>query len=320
MLQYALTQLPFHNEPELWPGRFALNMRETFPTSWREEARVEISALVMGAGKHGRPRRESPVGARAGVFMRGFPGPTTSPLAGWTGPFTHGKSVIAMNRIGYWIRDLKDEECCAPQEVVAWLEPEVRSRLAEYLDAGTRYLGSPGYSWCRFFCSANGRELGCADLTDGCWGWPQGLSHYIRAHGVTLPEEFVSHALAHKPGSFWTGSDGGVPAGELTFWIDWCAARRVPAFVEQLRLAREEASARAGELSERIIAAEVNLRGLSGEKCLFAGCGQRALRGMRLCVLHALRDEPARRASSCYTITAEFMARSVFGRIGAPEA
>jgi hypothetical protein len=227
---------------------------------------------------------------------------------------------MAMNSIGYWISDLRDEGCCAPQEVVGWLAPEVRSTLAKYLDAGRRCVGYAGFSWCRFFCSAKPGELGDAELADGCWIWPSGLSHYVRAHGVTLPEEFIAHALARKQPAPWSPSPGASPSWDLAFWLTWCAQRRSPAFLERLRRTREEASLRAREVSERVIAEKVEKHGLSGEKCLFAGCGQRALRGMRLCVLHALRNEPAEKASSCYAITAEFMAGSVFGRIGAPEA
>jgi hypothetical protein len=70
------------------------------------------------------------------------------------------------NRIGYWIRSLKDEEFCAPQEVVGNLPPEVRRKLADYLDAGADdFLNSQcGYSWCRFFCGATSEQMGSREL------------------------------------------------------------------------------------------------------------------------------------------------------------
>lgn len=46
-----------------------------------------------------------------------------------------------MRLIGYWMRDLKDEEFCLPQEVAGDLSAEVRAALAEYLDAGVFYRG-----------------------------------------------------------------------------------------------------------------------------------------------------------------------------------
>jgi hypothetical protein len=224
-----------------------------------------------------------------------------------------------MNLIGYWIRDLRDEQFCAPQEVVGWLAPDVRDRVAEYLDTGKPYMWCAGLSWCRFFCSANRGGVGANDLTDGIWGWPQGLSHYVRAHDVALPEEFIAHALAHKEGAPPIRPNEVLSLGDYRLWTTWCAKRRSPAFLERLRGARQVASVRAREVSERVISEKLEKHGVSREKCLFAGCGQRALRGMKLCVVHALRDEPARRASSCYAITKEFMAGSVFGRAEAVE-
>jgi len=34
---------------------------------------------------------------------------------------------------------------------------------------------------------------GSRDLTDGDYLWPEGLSHYVLAHGVRLPTEFAAH-------------------------------------------------------------------------------------------------------------------------------
>src|SRR4051812_9787890 len=104
------------------------------------------------------------------------------------------------NLIGYWIRNLKDEEFCAPQEVVGKLPPEVRTKLADYLEAGAVdfFQSQFGHSWCRFFCGAAREQMGSKELTDGNWIWPQGLSHYVRSHGIILPEEFVAAALAQQ--------------------------------------------------------------------------------------------------------------------------
>src|SRR5215469_14697581 len=107
-----------------------------------------------------------------------------------------------MRLIGYWLRDLKDEEFCAPQEVVGDMPEHVRTRLADYLDAGAVDLWHSqwGYSWCRFFCGIPSHQMGSSELTDGRWRWPAGLSHYVRAHGIVLPDEFIAHALANELG------------------------------------------------------------------------------------------------------------------------
>jgi hypothetical protein len=36
--------------------------------------------------------------------------------------------------------------------------------------------------------------MGCRDLTDGTWVWPEGLTHYVRVHHVALPASFLEHA------------------------------------------------------------------------------------------------------------------------------
>ena len=42
------------------------------------------------------------------------------------------------------------------------------------------------------------RRMGDSDLTDGTWVWPEGLVHYVDAHRLPLPKEFVDHVLANK--------------------------------------------------------------------------------------------------------------------------
>jgi hypothetical protein len=51
-----------------------------------------------------------------------------------------------MHLIGYWLASLKDLQLCHPQEVVGELAPEVRKRLADYLEAGDCWSGYLGYS------------------------------------------------------------------------------------------------------------------------------------------------------------------------------
>jgi hypothetical protein len=54
------------------------------------------------------------------------------------------------------------------------------------------------YSFCRFHCpesQANPAGMGLTTLTDGSWIWPEGLSHYVAVHHVSLPQDFVLHVL-----------------------------------------------------------------------------------------------------------------------------
>ena len=86
-----------------------------------------------------------------------------------------------------------------------------------------------GYSWCRFRCGIPDRELGCSEMTDGVWIWPDGLAHYVEVHGVPLPEEVIETMRANS----W------VPPVELpasadrrwetdsSFWEEWGRSRSV---------------------------------------------------------------------------------------------
>ena len=79
----------------------------------------------------------------------------------------------ALVLIGYWW-SAQEPEWPDPEEFVdnAWDESE-REIVASYLDSGRGAWIQLGYSLCRF-C---GRENGYAELTNGTYLWPEGLSH-----------------------------------------------------------------------------------------------------------------------------------------------
>lgn len=63
--------------------------------------------------------------------------------------------------------------------------------MVEYLSRGHIARAYMGYSRCRL-C---GIENGDLELTDGQYVWPDGLSHYVREHGVRLPASFEAHVF-----------------------------------------------------------------------------------------------------------------------------
>jgi hypothetical protein len=65
-----------------------------------------------------------------------------------------------------------------------------RHRTATFLSSGTVALEYRGLSHCRFCHIQNGSR----EFSDGTYLWPEGLAHYVKDHGVRLPEEFVRHA------------------------------------------------------------------------------------------------------------------------------
>ncbi len=71
---------------------------------------------------------------------------------------------------------------------------DVRERhlVCLYLGNGDTHEGWFGGAKCRFGCKT---DLGCRDLTDGTFVWPEGFAHYIEVHGVKPPEAFLRHMV-----------------------------------------------------------------------------------------------------------------------------
>jgi hypothetical protein len=99
--------------------------------------------------------------------------------------------------LGYWAGNedpLKDYY--AQREIILpWpghyvdLEWDSRERalVVEYLKSCPDVEHWMGYSCCRL-C---GTCLGASDKGDGIYVWPAGFDHYVEAHGVRPPDEFV---------------------------------------------------------------------------------------------------------------------------------
>jgi hypothetical protein len=77
-----------------------------------------------------------------------------------------------------------------------WDENERLAVLA-HLMTGTTFESWRGNSWCRFACATKYLS-GYRDMTDGTYVWPEGFIHYVEAHHVKPPEEFIRHALRGK--------------------------------------------------------------------------------------------------------------------------
>jgi hypothetical protein len=209
-----------------------------------------------------------------------------------------------LKAIGFWIRDLRDESYPAPQELVGELPEERRRSLTQYLESGATFEQYLGYAWCRFVCGAPtesgaapmNTRVGTRDLTDGTWVWPEGLAHYVREHGIVLPEEFMEHAASGTPRRT---PDSDEPV-ETEFWKSWCAARRSVAVFRCLQAARvlaeseiEELRAHTARAREAEITALVSREGLSRTRCVWKECPESALRERYVCARHYLGEPPA---------------------------
>ena len=96
--------------------------------------------------------------------------------------------------IGYWARSATDDVWPRPEDLIdnEW-DTHQRYLVADYLSRGFVSRSYMGNSPCRI-C---GLDNGALELSDGMFVWPDGLSHYVRDHGIRLPIEFESHVFEY---------------------------------------------------------------------------------------------------------------------------
>jgi hypothetical protein len=109
-------------------------------------------------------------------------------------PVTQTVAVTNLRDLGLW-RSPQRPDLPDPATLVdpSWDGAEKRE-VEYYPSNGSRGRAYMGYSDCRI-C---GEQNGSGEFTDGTYIWPEGLGHYVSAHGVRLPADFVSHALGQR--------------------------------------------------------------------------------------------------------------------------
>jgi len=78
----------------------------------------------------------------------------------------------------------------------AWREDH-RRLVATYLKTQPAIESWRGSSSCRLCGIHNGSQC----LGDDVFIWPQGFAHYVEAHSVRPPEEFINHVMMRLAGS-----------------------------------------------------------------------------------------------------------------------
>lgn len=127
---------------------------------------------------------------------------------------------IELKRVGYWNEpgSFFDAFLCAVADATGSPRPNVgdfpfrhveagwaltregkieRDIVLAHLKSGRRHEAYFGYHTC-LMC---GSDAGYQDLTDGTYVWPEGYAHYIEAHGVKPPQDFIDHVMS-KAGDF----------------------------------------------------------------------------------------------------------------------
>lgn len=154
-----------------------------------------------------------------------------------------------LKSVGYWSERLDDDYLIHPARLInrTWQEKD-RGKIVDYLRNGLVFMSSLGWATCRFPDGPSNEEMGCRDLTDGAWVWPEGLWIYVQRYGVRLPDEFVQHM---RQSGFQTSkqSSAGQEAPKLDprlrnspswtsvvdseFWKQWTLKERLRAEAEE---------------------------------------------------------------------------------------
>lgn len=93
--------------------------------------------------------------------------------------------------IGYWFSPY-EMQYPHPSE---FIEKDYKDdQLVSYLNNAYSVNYFRGFSSCRICRISNGTH----EKTDGVFIWPVGLAHYVEAHNVKLPDEFINHVKSNN--------------------------------------------------------------------------------------------------------------------------
>lgn len=111
--------------------------------------------------------------------------------------------VRGCKAIGYWFND-HHPDLPKPENYVDsnWNSIE-RAAMVKYLKAGHVKASWRGCSNCRLCGKMNGSQC----LGDGTYVWPEGFAHYVEAHEVRPPDEFLKHVFGKILSEGFPGPD-----------------------------------------------------------------------------------------------------------------
>jgi hypothetical protein len=110
-------------------------------------------------------------------------------------PENPGVVAEGVKGIGYWASDHEPLSTLPhPSEYVDedWYGSKEHIHVLAYLGRQAEVAQYMGQSPCRI-CGENN---GSTSMSDGVYVWPQGFAHYLDAHSVKPPQEFIDHVLS----------------------------------------------------------------------------------------------------------------------------
>jgi hypothetical protein len=133
--------------------------------------------------------------------------------------------------VGFWENREKNNGFIHPECLINNnLSESLKYKIISYLRSKNILLPYAGYSYCRFADGPSDELMGCCDITDGFWVWPEGLPVYIEKYNIHLPKDFIDHM---RKSGFKINQK--LDLEEMTtqfvkkelvyntdFWKDWC--------------------------------------------------------------------------------------------------
>jgi hypothetical protein len=152
--------------------------------------------------------------------------------------------------VGFWCQNKSDlSRFPHPDELVEpdWAGADTE-RIITYLRSGRVYCSCCGYSFCRFTCGIDDSSMGCCELGDGLWHWPEGLAHYVECHSVRLPDDFIGTMLSNRwqmppEETLPSRAKRHMEGIDYAFWVEWARGR-----VDRLRRDEAQTVARLQEI------------------------------------------------------------------------
>ncbi|KKN60310.1 hypothetical protein LCGC14_0533600 [marine sediment metagenome] len=100
---------------------------------------------------------------------------------------------LGLKALGYW-KSGSEPNLPDPKDFIGtWDNEKIKRLVINYVKNAQATLHWKGWSECRFKCSSS--DIGSSCLSDGTYVWPEGFYHYLEAHNVIPPIEFIMHAL-----------------------------------------------------------------------------------------------------------------------------
>ncbi|SHK29522.1 hypothetical protein SAMN02745181_3590 [Rubritalea squalenifaciens DSM 18772] len=128
--------------------------------------------------------------------------------------------------LGYWSGYGAPAGYINPKYLRGEYTQNEKEQIAKYLLKGNKVNFQLGYAINRINPAQGGAFMGCAEITDGTYIWPEGLWIYVYYYDVRLPAYFLNHINESNALDKTTCGDLSTVNWDYSQWIGWCKKNR----------------------------------------------------------------------------------------------